>query len=180
MAQTTATRRYFAAKSAKAKARSAAVATALVPMPSSGKPRAAFRDRVRARIAVRLVGTSVEVRYQGRPGDKVADVRTAFDALYWKGAGDVVLPNMCVRIGMIGRDQPAEGEWMANAPIGEFRRLARKPRDAAHAAEMAEERRRDAIQFAISYDPGRCSHELAGHLRGHHHPHEAHLRNGNW
>ena len=139
-----------------------------------------FRDREGGRISVRLVGSDVEVRYQGRPGETGADVRRAFDALYWKGAGDVVIPSMCVRIGIGGKDQPVEGEWFANTPLHTFKERVRRPRNAEHAAQMDREREIQGRLLAVCSDPGRHSYDVARHYRSHGTPYEAQLRNGNW
>jgi hypothetical protein len=164
------------APAATAPATVAAVAAKTAPRPK----RPPFRDRQGGRMIVRMVGSNIEVRYQGRPGETGADVRRAFDALFWKGAGDIVIPSMCVRIGLCGKEQPVEGEWFANAPIGEFKERARRPRNAEHAARMDREREVQGRMLAAWSDPGRHSYHETRHYRDHGTPHEAQLRNGNW
>lgn len=133
--------------------------------PMRARPR--FKDRSGDRISVRLVetqyGHNVEVRYQGRPGDTVKDIHDAFERLYFKGAKVAIL-HMCVRVGQCSSAAPAEGEWMADTPLGEFKRNIIRPRDAAHAEQLKRNREDQAMLLAISHDPGRC----------------VQLRNGNW
>jgi hypothetical protein len=129
--------------------------------------RPAFRDRRNDRISVTLVpaclGFNVQVRFTVRKGETTKDIYAAFDRLYWKGAGAIAVSNMCVRESTyVGGE--LIGEWMADSPLDEFKRNNRRPRDEAHAAQMQKDRERDALLFAIAYDPGRSIQ----------------LRNGNW
>lgn len=137
------------------------------PAPQTMRARPRFKDRFGDRISVRLVetqyGHNVEVRYQGRPGDTVKDVHDAFERLYFKGARIAIL-HMCVRIGQCSSTSPAEGEWMANTPLSEFKRNIVRPRDEAHAERLKKDREDQAMLLAIAHDPGRC----------------VQLRNGNW
>jgi hypothetical protein len=143
------------------------IRTAPKSIDADAPKRPAFRDRRNDRISVTLVpatlGFNVQVRYTVRKGETVKDIHAAFDRLYWKGAGAIAIGGMCVRESSYVEGD-LTGEWMADSPLNEFKRNNRRPRDAAHAAQMDKDREREALLFAISYDPGRSIS----------------LRNGNW
>jgi len=143
------------------------VRTAPKSVDANAPKRPAFRDRKNDRISVTLVpatiGFNVEVRFHVRKGETIKDIHAAFDRLYWNGAGAITVSSMCVRESSYVEGELI-GEWMANSPLYEFKYNNRRPRDAAHAAQIDKDRKREALLFAISYDPGRSIS----------------LRNGNW